>query len=191
MEGERQRNNSVWLPLTRPLLGTWPAIQACALGWGLNWWPFGLQASTQSTEPHHPGHWLWNIWNGIIHVFFCVSLTSFNQHFVCDIQPHIVIVFSFIIVYHFIRNLPQFIYFPLEEHLSPFQFGTITSKWCCGPGWCGSWIERQKGNQKAASLIPSQDTCLGCGPGPQEGTHKRQPHIDVSLRLFFPPFPSV
>ena len=23
--------------------------------WELNWWPFGLQAHTQSTEPHHPG----------------------------------------------------------------------------------------------------------------------------------------
>ena len=31
-EGERQeRNINVWLPLTRSLLGTWPATQACAL----------------------------------------------------------------------------------------------------------------------------------------------------------------
>ena len=30
-EKERERNISVWLPLTRPLLGTWPATQACAL----------------------------------------------------------------------------------------------------------------------------------------------------------------
>ena len=28
---ERERNINVWLPLTRPLLGTWPATQACAL----------------------------------------------------------------------------------------------------------------------------------------------------------------
>ena len=28
---ERERNISVWLPLERPLLGTWPATQACAL----------------------------------------------------------------------------------------------------------------------------------------------------------------
>ena len=27
----RERNINVWLPLTRPLLGTWPATQACAL----------------------------------------------------------------------------------------------------------------------------------------------------------------
>ena len=33
-EREREkedRNINVWLPLTRPLLGTWPATQACAL----------------------------------------------------------------------------------------------------------------------------------------------------------------
>ena len=30
-EKERERNISVWLPLTRPLLGTWPTTQAPAL----------------------------------------------------------------------------------------------------------------------------------------------------------------
>ena len=30
-EKEREKNINVWLPLTRPLLGTWPATQACAL----------------------------------------------------------------------------------------------------------------------------------------------------------------
>ena len=30
-EGERDRNIDVWLPLVRPLLGTWPATRACAL----------------------------------------------------------------------------------------------------------------------------------------------------------------
>ena len=30
-EEERERNISVWLHLTRPLLGTWPATEACAL----------------------------------------------------------------------------------------------------------------------------------------------------------------
>ena len=30
-EEEGERNISVWLPLVRPLLGTWPATQACAL----------------------------------------------------------------------------------------------------------------------------------------------------------------
>ena len=31
MEKERERNINVWLPLTRPLLGTWPATQAGVL----------------------------------------------------------------------------------------------------------------------------------------------------------------
>ena len=48
------------------------------------------------------------------------------------------------------------------------------------------WIEHQPVNQRVAGGIPSQGTCLGCGPGPQEGAHKRQPHIDVSLPLSFP-----
>ena len=30
-ERERERNINVWLPLARPLLGTWPTTQACAL----------------------------------------------------------------------------------------------------------------------------------------------------------------
>ena len=30
-EKERERSINVWLPPTHPLLGTWPAIQACAL----------------------------------------------------------------------------------------------------------------------------------------------------------------
>ena len=30
-ERERERNIHVWLPLARPLLGTWPATQTCAL----------------------------------------------------------------------------------------------------------------------------------------------------------------
>ena len=30
-EKERERNIAVWLPLTHPLLGTWPTTQACPL----------------------------------------------------------------------------------------------------------------------------------------------------------------
>ena len=48
------------------------------------------------------------------------------------------------------------------------------------------WIECQPTNQRVTGSIPSQGTCLGCGPGPQGGVHERQPHTDVSL----PPFPS-
>ena len=30
-EEDRERNINVWVPLTQPSLGTWPATQACAL----------------------------------------------------------------------------------------------------------------------------------------------------------------
>ena len=56
-EKERERNITVWVPLIRPLLGTWPETQACALTENResNWQPFDSQAGTQSTEPHQPG----------------------------------------------------------------------------------------------------------------------------------------
>ena len=50
------------------------------------------------------------------------------------------------------------------------------------------WIECGPSNQRVAGSIPSQGTCLGCGPGPQWEALERQPHIDVSLpqSLTFP-----
>ena len=51
-EKERERNINVWLPLVHPLLGAWPATQACAPTGN----PFGSQAGTQSTEPQQQGH---------------------------------------------------------------------------------------------------------------------------------------
>ena len=53
------------------------------------------------------------------------------------------------------------------------------------------WIECWPANQRVTSLIPSHDTCLGCGPGPWWGSLERQPHIDVSLPLFLPPYSSL
>ena len=53
------------------------------------------------------------------------------------------------------------------------------------------WIECQPANQRVSDWIPSQGTCLGCRPGPWLGMCKRQPHIDVSLPPFLPPFPSL
>ena len=50
---ERERNISVWLPLMYNLLGTWP-LGMCP-DWESNKRPLGLQAGTQSTEPHQPG----------------------------------------------------------------------------------------------------------------------------------------
>ena len=56
MEGERQGGKHQCVVASGvPLLGTWPATQACALDWESNQRPFSLQAGTQSTEPHQPG----------------------------------------------------------------------------------------------------------------------------------------
>ena len=52
------------------------------------------------------------------------------------------------------------------------------------------WIEGWPANQRTAGSIPSQGTCLGCGPGPPMGVCARQP-IDVSLTHgYFSPFRS-
>ena len=46
------------------------------------------------------------------------------------------------------------------------------------------WIEHQPVNQRVASSIPSQGSCLGCGPGPQWG-HVRGNHTLMLLSLSF------
>ena len=71
------------------------------------------------------------------------------------------------------------------------QFGGDSLRKKNSPGWCGpvDWVLACK--PKVAGSIPHQGTCLGCGPGPQLGAHERQPHIDVSLPLFLPPFPAL
>ena len=84
---------------------------------------------------------------------------------------------------------------PLERLLGslsgPCEMASETE--VMGPALAGvaQCIECWPANPRVAGSIPSQDTCLGFGPGPQWGMHKRQPHIDVSLPLFLPPFPYV
>ena len=57
---------------------------------------------------------------------------------------------------------------------------------CLALAGVAQWIECQPVNQGVACSIPSQGTCLGCGPGPWWGVHERQPHTDVSLSFSFP-----
>ena len=49
-----ERNINVWLPLTWPPLGTWPATQACAMI-GNRTATLWFTAHAQSTELHCPG----------------------------------------------------------------------------------------------------------------------------------------
>ena len=52
-ETEGERNINVWLPLTRPPLGTWPETQACALTENRTGNTLvGSQAHSQYTELH-------------------------------------------------------------------------------------------------------------------------------------------
>ena len=46
------------------------------------------------------------------------------------------------------------------------------------------WIEHGPVNQRVTGSILSQGTCLGCGPGPQLGTHEGN-HILMFLSLSF------
>ena len=56
------------------------------------------------------------------------------------------------------------------------------------------WVGHHPKKQKVTRSIPSQGTCLGCGPGPWLGVCKGRP-INVSLACqcffpFLPPLPS-
>ena len=51
------------------------------------------------------------------------------------------------------------------------------------------WTEHGPANQRVTGSIPSQRTCLGCGPGSQLGARGGQAHTDVPLPLFSFPSP--
>ena len=53
------------------------------------------------------------------------------------------------------------------------------------------WIECWSVNKRVISSIPSQDTCLGCKPGPRLRACETQPRIVVSFPLFVSLLPSL
>ena len=87
-----------------------------------------------------------------------------------------------------VLKLPPLSSLLLEMTLSNFMALNIERRALAG---VAQWIECLPVNQRVVSSIPSQGTCLGCGPGPQQGVCERQSHTDVSLPLFPPPFPSL
>ena len=59
-EGDRETNTDVWekhwsVASCMPPTGDLACNPGMCPDWELNWWPFGPQASTQSTKPHQPG----------------------------------------------------------------------------------------------------------------------------------------
>ena len=92
------------------------------------------------------------------------------------------------------NTLSQFQWAAAEEKRTWKQMGETLSQ-TKGYGLAlasvAQWTECRPENQRVAGLIPSWDTCLGCRPGPQWGARVGQPHTDISLPLFLPPFPSL
>ena len=80
-EKERERSVDVW-EINLLVASCTPPTEdlACNPGmcpdWELNWWPFSLQAGTQSTEPHQPGHPVWFLWFLFVKPFI-LSMCSF------------------------------------------------------------------------------------------------------------------
>ena len=71
-----------------------------------------------------------------------------------------------------------------------YRWLSRTVKVCSGAlAGVAQGTEQQPESQRVAGSIPSQGTCLGCGPGPQQGVGKKQPHSDVSPLSFSLPSP--
>ena len=87
-EGKRGRQTYIYqLPLTRPLLATWPATQACALTG--NRTSDLSQSSTQSTEPHQPRQ-------NLLIFFVCISHTHIHTLFPSSCKAENIFSFVFI-----------------------------------------------------------------------------------------------
>ena len=85
-EGKGERNISVWLPLTRPLLGTWPTTEACALTGNLIFNPLVHSPvlnplSCTSQEPFFEVFFLLGILQHyMFHLFWCCKLENRKLH---------------------------------------------------------------------------------------------------------------
>ena len=71
-----------------------------------------------------------------------------------------------ILCYAIILNDDYEDYAPFQQNTYVLMTKQVLKLYAALPG-VAKWTECQPGNQRAASLIPSQGTCLGCGPGPQ------------------------
>ena len=60
--------------------------------------------------------------------------------------------------------------------------GSVMKKNLMALAGVAQWIERRPANQRVAGSIPSQGTCLGCGPAPQWG-YVRDNHTLMFLSL--------
>ena len=138
-----------------------------------------------------------SLWLIVLNIFFCVHIGHFSVFF-WDTSIHILGPLLNQVVF-LLLSCKSDLYFldTLSDiWLAKFFFHSMGS-FHFFKGWVlkaagdillalagvAQWIMCQPANQRVASLISSQGTCLGCGPGHQLGMQKRQPHINVSLLL--------
>ena len=120
-EGEREGNISVWLPLARYLLGTWPATQACALT--------GNELVTLWFTSQHAIHWV----TPVRAVLFCFRYICLM---ICGF------LFSFWILKEITFGLRHRAFIQeakLKVHLSISQFSELyegKDPLCCRVVWC-------------------------------------------------------
>ena len=83
----------------------------------------------------------------------------------------------------------------MDIHMNIFVYLILQLKMHCSAlAGVAQWIEHRPTNRKVPGSIPGQGTCQS-GLGPQLGHAKGNLsmlllHIDASLPLFLPPFPS-
>ena len=89
-----------------------------------------------------------------------------------------------------IRNINNQVLFispedrPLFEDMTDADCEGMFKNMFTAPAGVPHLTECRTGNQRVTGSFFSWGTCLGYRPAPQQGAHKRQPHIDVSLPLF-------
>ena len=75
---------------------------------------------------------------------------------------------------------------PHHQTKQSSRYSPLTGKQQSENSALAHWIECGPMNQRVTGSIPSQGTCLGHGPGPQQGACQRQPQVNVSLPFSFP-----
>ena len=76
----------------------------------------------------------------------------------------------------------------IKHFILPFSYKLYVRSVSSALAGVPQWIEGWPVNRRVVSLIPSQGTCLGCGPGPQQLIHVSLTHGCFSPSLS-PPLP--
>ena len=131
------------------------------------------------SQSGHISRLLGDLWSRFIQeaTDWCFSFTSMFLLSLCLSVPPLI---------HLLLSLKSTNIFLGEDYKIIFNYISNIN-----PGWNGSvnWVPACE--PKGCWFNSCQVTCLCFGPGPQLGVCKGQPHIDVSLPIFCPPFLSL